>query len=367
MIRTISTCIAASVAVLAPATAQAQVMSSGLGTGAPPAFLHDYAMQDGWDIRASSTAVDSAFVGGFRTVEFSDTMTLHRIGDGWETWSHGYTGPVYATDDDSVRLSFDDGEVGAFILYVEPNRFGEFRFEIRGFDSSGRFSNFSTDVEGFEGAQGFGFSAPAGGHITQVRVVNVDGNAGGFAVGEFSSAAVATECLPWRPFSFGDVGDIYFDTINVGTKCGLLQVTDAFASGDRFSVRVFRGAAQVAAFNTSIPRDGASIGSDYDAAYASRSFSSGATVLDPGIYRVQVTVLESPFGSGGAALKLGDRPCSYTDCRADFDGDGALTIFDFLAYQNAFDAGNFCADFDGDTRLTIFDFLAFQNEFASGC
>jgi len=54
-------------------------------------------------------------------------------------------------------------------------------------------------------------------------------------------------------------------------------------------------------------------------------------------------------------------------CRADFDGDGQLTIFDFLAFQNAFDAGDLVADFDGDGALTIFDFLAFQNEFDLGC
>ncbi|MEQ9096333.1 MAG: VCBS repeat-containing protein [Phycisphaerales bacterium] len=54
-------------------------------------------------------------------------------------------------------------------------------------------------------------------------------------------------------------------------------------------------------------------------------------------------------------------------CRADFDGDGALTIFDFLAFQNAFDAGDLGADFDGDGSLTLFDFLAFQNEFDAGC
>ncbi|NRA57013.1 MAG: hypothetical protein HRU13_02700 [Phycisphaerales bacterium] len=55
------------------------------------------------------------------------------------------------------------------------------------------------------------------------------------------------------------------------------------------------------------------------------------------------------------------------DCRADLDGDGALTIFDFLEYQNLFDAGDPLADFDGDGSLTIFDFLAFQNEFDAGC
>ena len=60
-------------------------------------------------------------------------------------------------------------------------------------------------------------------------------------------------------------------------------------------------------------------------------------------------------------LVLGDT------CRVDLDGDGELTIFDFLAYQNAFDAGDLAADFDGDGTLTIFDFLAFQNEFDAGC
>jgi len=54
-------------------------------------------------------------------------------------------------------------------------------------------------------------------------------------------------------------------------------------------------------------------------------------------------------------------------CRADLDGDGVLTIFDFLEFQNLFVAGDLAADFDGDGVLTLFDFLAFQNEFDTGC
>ncbi|UYV12879.1 MAG: S8 family serine peptidase [Phycisphaera sp.] len=54
-------------------------------------------------------------------------------------------------------------------------------------------------------------------------------------------------------------------------------------------------------------------------------------------------------------------------CRADLDGDGSLTIFDFLEFQNLFSSGDLAADFDGDGQLNIFDFLAFQNEFAAGC
>ncbi|UYV13792.1 MAG: hypothetical protein NCW75_05780 [Phycisphaera sp.] len=55
------------------------------------------------------------------------------------------------------------------------------------------------------------------------------------------------------------------------------------------------------------------------------------------------------------------------DCYADFDSDGELTIFDFLGFQNAFDAGDAAADCDGDGDLTIFDFLCFQNAFDAGC
>jgi hypothetical protein len=74
----------------------------------------------------------------------------------------------------------------------------------------------------------------------------------------------------------------------------------------------------------------------------------------------------NPYDSSatGGAAWLGP---IESPCRADFDGDGELTIFDFLAFQNAFDAGDPAADFDGDGSLTIFDFLAFQNEFDAGC
>jgi hypothetical protein len=74
----------------------------------------------------------------------------------------------------------------------------------------------------------------------------------------------------------------------------------------------------------------------------------------------------------GAFLYAGEAVSSIiaewrASCRADLDGDGELTIFDFLAFQNAFDAMDPVADFDGDGAFTIFDFLAFQNAFDAGC
>ena len=78
--------------------------------------------------------------------------------------------------------------------------------------------------------------------------------------------------------------------------------------------------------------------------------TGGAIALDPGQFPESI-VWTIPIG---------------LPCRADFDEDGQLTIFDFLAFQNAFDAGDLTADFDGDGELTIFDFLAFQNAFDAG-
>lgn len=54
-------------------------------------------------------------------------------------------------------------------------------------------------------------------------------------------------------------------------------------------------------------------------------------------------------------------------CQADVDGDGELSVFDFLAFQNHFNAGDGRADCDENGRLDIFDFLCFTNLFAGGC
>jgi len=68
--------------------------------------------------------------------------------------------------------------------------------------------------------------------------------------------------------------------------------------------------------------------------------------------------------AGSSYVLFGRTPI---DCPADLNGDGVLNIFDFLEFQNLFDAGDPRADFDGDGSLTIFDFLAFQNAFDAGC
>lgn len=54
-------------------------------------------------------------------------------------------------------------------------------------------------------------------------------------------------------------------------------------------------------------------------------------------------------------------------CPADFNGDGLVNTLDFLAYLNAFSAGDPAADFDGNGVVNTLDFLAFLNAFNIGC
>ena len=73
---------------------------------------------------------------------------------------------------------------------------------------------------------------------------------------------------------------------------------------------------------------------------------------DEGPYQVHA------FGDGGIRVFR---------CAGDMNGDGEVDIFDFLEFQNLFDAGDLAADCDEDGSLSLFDFLCFQNDFILGC
>jgi len=98
-----------------------------------------------------------------------------------------------------------------------------------------------------------------------------------------------------------------------------------------------------------------------------------------------LSAFEACFGEGGEPLTTG---CELFDfdgnwildqvdedamnalvnlCPPDFNGDGVLNIFDFIAFQNAVTTGEPGADFNGDGTLNILDFIAFQEAFSEGC
>ncbi|OAB55136.1 hypothetical protein AY599_19165 [Leptolyngbya valderiana BDU 20041] len=85
--------------------------------------------------------------------------------------------------------------------------------------------------------------------------------------------------------------------------------------------------------------------------------------------RFEVYATRDSYGADSFLREMVDGQATLTivACRADINGDGALDLFDFLAFFNAFDAGEPIADFDFDGALTGLDFLAFQNRFGAGC
>jgi len=102
--------------------------------------------------------------------------------------------------------------------------------------------------------------------------------------------------------------------------------------------------------------------------------------LGGGVWEVDLMATAgSDAGTGEVTIVVtdaGERPVTLmppptldvgASCYADLDGDGELTIFDFLVFQNAFQDGDPIADCDGSGMLDIFDFLCFQNAFGAGC
>jgi YVTN family beta-propeller protein len=90
--------------------------------------------------------------------------------------------------------------------------------------------------------------------------------------------------------------------------------------------------------------------------------------IQPTVALAGTGALSAEVESWIAALTPEQRDPSHGhDCRADFNRDCALDLFDFLAFTNAFNAESPGADFDGSGAFDLFDFLAFVNAFNEGC
>lgn len=78
-------------------------------------------------------------------------------------------------------------------------------------------------------------------------------------------------------------------------------------------------------------------------------------------------VIVTPSIVGSMTFVSGTVLITRVACRADFDGDGVLTLADFGAFQTGFGLGNSRADFNCDAELNLADFGAFQTAFGLGC
>jgi hypothetical protein len=200
------------------------------GTAAPPSTLGPYTMTpfapDGrpLDTQVTSVAAPAGAAGG---LQFDRALLHARIGFGWGTWSHGYTGDVYWTDtEDQVVMTLPQN-TQAFYFYVEPNE--QSIHNVTATASDGTTSG-PVAVNGFGGAKYFGFYTTNGSTLSTITV-DVDPAAVGFAVGEFGIAVDAihprvtntvpgggaTGVAPWANVTATFSEDMKASTINGST------------------------------------------------------------------------------------------------------------------------------------------------------
>lgn len=146
----------------------------------------DIASQSG-GLYSSIASLTDPFGG---TIDFSPTVE-HRqaITGGWSTWPSTYGDPTgldilvaYTT---SLTLNFTPN-VGGFGFELEPNYFRTFEMMLTLDDGSTQ----TKYVDGYAGALTFGFY---GGHVASLTITDVDGTAGGFAIGRLTSTGPVPE------------------------------------------------------------------------------------------------------------------------------------------------------------------------------
>ncbi|MBE9009886.1 PEP-CTERM sorting domain-containing protein [Pseudanabaenaceae cyanobacterium LEGE 13415] len=127
-------------------------------------------------------------------IEFSSSVNKRTIGNGWQTWSNGYTGEVYFTKGASA-IDITLPNLSAFDFYAQPDVFGS--FTISAIAQSGEASDvLSQVVNGNAGAQYFGFYSDD--PLDPIRSIRItaDPGAEGFAIAQLRGARRAVVPTP---------------------------------------------------------------------------------------------------------------------------------------------------------------------------
>jgi hypothetical protein len=155
------------------------VFDGSPGTAAPPSTLGPYTMTPfGLDPQGLNVNV-SGVTGPAGTIAFAPALNHLRVGQGWATWSHGYTGDVYSNPGTQTTITLPPG-TKAFYFYAEPNQFQ--LLSVVAVAQDGTTSG-PINVQGNSGAQYFGFYGTGDATLASITVTTADPT--GFAVGEF--------------------------------------------------------------------------------------------------------------------------------------------------------------------------------------
>ena len=158
------------------------VFDDAPGTSAPPPTLGSHVMTAFGSDDPSVGSDVNGVAAPDGTLGFSPSLADDQVGSGWNTWSNGYTGDVYATSSGSIVLTLPPG-TSAFYFYAEPVQYQV--LTITATNSDGTTSG-AVPVQGQGGAEYFGFYSTDSTPLTSITVSTADPD--GFAVGEFGVA-----------------------------------------------------------------------------------------------------------------------------------------------------------------------------------
>ena len=158
------------------------------GTAAPATTLGPYRMTSFLpDSRPDGALVTYVTCPTGGQVGFGSSLQHCTVPSSWATWSHGYTGDVYSSDNDESSITLTmPSQTKAFYLYAEPNPFEPWRITATAADGSTTTIAVSQMVDGDGGASYYGFWCD-----DVISSITVDyAGCNGFAIGEFGIASV---------------------------------------------------------------------------------------------------------------------------------------------------------------------------------
>ncbi|MFI4917558.1 MAG: hypothetical protein ACIAS6_13770 [Phycisphaerales bacterium JB060] len=260
-----------------------------------------------------------------------------------------------------------DGDVTTLVTHMTSQ--GERLYVGGQFERVGGLAGVDVrNLAAWDGERWYDVAGGADGLIYTLASMDIDGEPTLFAGGQFdevgdipaSRIAMLSSESEWSALGEG-VDSSGFPYV-IGLLPVVLEGRQAMLAGGLFSVAGGRVAGSLAAYAPGV--GWVDVGGDFTTA------SGGITVVeamatDESGERLWVGG-DFELVSGKEAIRLAERDLAC-GCFADCDGDGSLTLFDFLCFQSAFDQGDMKADCDGDGSLTLFDFLCFQSGFDTGC
>lgn len=182
---------------MAGAEARGAIVFTNLGLSAPPAMVglypvspFDHGPQAAIPDYDRTNRIPGCPIAGNLMV--SANVEKRTVPATWNTWSHSYTGAVFAAIGATDLTLALPPKTRAFYFYLEPNEYGQFAISATANDGSTSGPIF---VDGDSGANGFGFftDSPAQ-TLTRIAII-ADAMADGFAIGEFG-VADAPEAIP---------------------------------------------------------------------------------------------------------------------------------------------------------------------------